>query len=211
MVGGLIEFINKFIMTTLQILELARRKLLEVTTDVIPENILLIFANQSYMDVYKRVFPMSDVDSTTLTMTSGASTLPTTFGTLYGDATDAEGNFYPEVPIEDFYREQTERMVTIEGGELKVFPDTVSSLTVRFWPKPETLASNVDPSIDEFFHEPIVYGILWRAHEDLQDEELSTFYKQKFEQMLTEKASVQSNYEENNQRGAAMFNYQSLV
>jgi hypothetical protein len=198
-------------MTTLEILELARRKILEATTDVIPYDILLIFANLSYMDVYKRVFPISDITTDTLTMTSGSATLPTTFGTLYGDATDADGNFYHEVPIEDFYREQTERMVTVEGGSLKVYPDTVASLTVRFWPKPESLANNVDPSIDEFFHEPIVYGILWRAHEDLQDEELSTYYKQKFEQMITEKANVQSNYEENNQRGAVMFNYQSLV
>jgi len=198
-------------MKTLEILKLAKRKLLEVTTDVIPDDILLIFANQAYMDVYKRVFPMSDIATTTLTMTSGSVTLPSTFGTLYGDATDADGNYYVEVPIEDFYREQTERMVTIEGGALKVYPDTVSALTVRYWPKPETLTNIVDPSIGEFFHEPIVYGIIWRAYEDLQDDELSTLYKQKFEQMITEKAGIQSNYEENNQRGAVMFNYQSLI
>jgi hypothetical protein len=210
-VGGLIEFINKFIMTTLEILKLAKRKLLEATTDVIPDDILLIFTNQAYMDVYKRIFPMSDITSATLTLTGGTVTLPSAFGTMYGDATDADGNFYPEVPIEDFYREQIERMVTIEGGEIKAYPTTTTGLTVRYWPKPETLTNAVDPSIDEFFHEPIVYGILWRAHEDLQDEELSTFYKQKFEQMIMEKTSVQSNYEENNQRGAVMFNYQKLV
>jgi len=198
-------------MTTLEILKLAKRKLLEVTTDVLPDDVMLIFTNQSYMDVYKRVFPMSDVSTLSLTLTGGSVSLPATFGTLYGDATDADGNFYVEVPIEDFYREQTERMVTIEGGTLKVYPTTTTGLTVRYWQKPEALTSVVDPSIDEFFHEVIVYGILWRAHEDLQDEELSTFYKQKFEQMITEKANVQSNYEENNQRGAVMFNYQSLI
>lgn len=198
-------------MTTLEILKLAKRKLLEVTTDVIPDDVLLIFANQSYQDVYKRAFPMSDVTSTTLTMTAGASTLPSNFGTMYGDAVDSSDNFYPEVPIEDFHREQLERMVTVEAGELKVYPDDVTSLTVRFWPKPDTLTNAVNPTIDEYLHEPIVYGILWRAHEDLQDEELSTFYKQKFNNELNEKLAVQSAYEETNQRGAVMFNYQRLI
>jgi hypothetical protein len=198
-------------MTTLEILKLAKRKLLEVTTDVLPDDIMLIFANQSYMDVYKQVFPMSDIASTTLTMTVGASTLPSTFGTMYGDASDSSGNFYPEVPIEDFHREQLERMVTIEAGELKVYPTTTTSLVVRYWPKPDVLSNLQDPTIDEYFHEVIVYGIISRAHEDLQDEELSTFYKQKFNNMLTEKVEAQSNYEEANQRGAVMFNYQNLI
>lgn len=198
-------------MTTLEILKLAKRKLLEVTTDVLPDDVMSIFANQSYMDVYKRVFPMSDIASTTLTMTAGASTLPSTFGTMYGDATDSSGNYYPEVPIEDFHREQMERMVTIEAGELKVYPLDVASLEVRYWPKPATLTNAQDPTIDEYFHELIVYGILWRAYEDLQDEELATFYRQKFNNELAEKVSAQSNYEETNQRGAVMFNYQSLI
>lgn len=198
-------------MTTLEILRLAKRKLLEVTTDVMPDDILLIFANQAYQDVYKRAFPMSDVTSTTLTMTAGASTLPSNFGTMYGDAVDSSDNFYPEVPIEDFHREQLDRMVTVEAGELKVYPVDVTSLTVRFWPKPDALTNAINPTIDEYLHEPIVYGILWRAHEDLQDEELATFFKQKFNNELNEKLAVQSTYEETNQRGAVMFNYQRLI
>jgi len=198
-------------MTTNSIIAIARRKLLEVTTDVLPVDIMLIFANQAYQDVYKRTFAMGDVTTATVAMTAGVGTLPTTFGTLYGDATDSSGNFYPEVPIEDFHREQLGNMVTVEGGELKVFPTDVASLTIHMWPKPPALTTTQDPTIDEFFHELIIYGILWRAHEDLQDEELATFYRQKFNNELAEKTSAQSVYEETNQRGAVMFNYQRLV
>ena len=198
-------------MTTNEIIKLARRKLLEVTTDVIPSDIMLIFANEAYKDVYKSVFPMADVTTATVAMTAGVGTLPTTFGTMYGDAVDSSGNFYPEVPIEDFHREQIERMVTVEGGELKVYPTDVASLTIHMWPKPVALTTTQDPTIDDFFHELIVYGILWRAHEDLQDEELATFYRQKFNNELQAKQATQSVYEETNQRGAVMFNYQRLV
>lgn len=198
-------------MTTNEIIKLARRKLLEVTTDVLPTDIMLIFANESYKDVYKRIYPMTDVTTATITMTSGVGTLPTTFGTMYGDARDSSDNTYPEVTIEDFHREQMERMVTVEGGELKVYPLDVSSLVIHMWPKPVALSTTQDPTIDDFFHELIVYGILWRAHEDLQDEELATFYRQKFNNELADKSSAQSVYEETNQRGAVMFTYQNLL
>jgi hypothetical protein len=198
-------------MTTQQIIRLARRKLLETTTDVLPDDVLLTYANESYKDVYKRSFSNSDITSTTLILSGGVATLPANFGTMYGDAQDATGQFYPEQTIEDFGREELQRAVTIEAGQIKARPNTVAQLTVRFWPKPETLTNLVNPTIDDYLHEPIIYGILWRAHEDMQDEELATYYKGRFTQDLKERLSVLSNYQENNQRGGTMFNYQSLV
>lgn len=198
-------------MTTQQIIKLARRKLLEVTTDVLPDDVLLEYLNQAYMDVWKRTFSNSDIKKTTLSLTSGTVTLPATIGTLYDDGYDASDNKYIEVPIADFNRDEYERMMTIEDGVLHVKPDTIASITVRYWPKPETLTNSVNPSIDEFLHEPIIYGVLWRAHEDLQDEELTTYYKQRFMQELTERLATQSNYEENNQRGTVMFNSVNLI
>jgi len=198
-------------MTTQEIIRLSRRKLLETTTDVLPDDVLLIYANESYKDVYKRSFSNSDITSVTLSLTNGVATLPATFGTMYGDAQDNTGLFYPEQTIEDFDREELERAVTIEAGQIKVRPNTVAQVTVRFWPKPQPLANNSNPTIDEYLHEPIIYGILWRAYEDLQDEELTTYYKGRFTQDLNERLSVLSNYQENNQRGGTMFNYQSLI
>lgn len=198
-------------MTTLEIIKLARRKLLETTTDVLPDDVLLIYANQSYMDVYKQAFSNSDITSATVTLTGGKGTLPSNFGTMYGDAQDASGQTFPETTIEDFDREEMERAVTIEADQLKVYPATTPALTIRFWSKPESLTNLVNPTIDDYLHEPIIYGVMWRAYEDMQDEELTTYYKQRFTQDLTNRLSVLSNYQENNQRGTVMFNRQSLI
>jgi hypothetical protein len=198
-------------MTTQQIIRLARRKLLETTTDVLPDDVLLIYANESYKDVYKRSFSNNDITSATVAMVNGVGSLPANFGTMYGDAQDTTGQFYAEQTIADFDREELERAVTIEAGQLKVRPSTLPSLTIRFWPKPSELTNSVNPTIDEYLHESIIYGILWRAHEDMQDEELVTYYKGRFNQDLTERLNVLSNYQEDNQRGGTMFNYQSLV
>jgi len=198
-------------MTTQEIIRLARRKLLETTTDVLPDDVMLTYANESYKDVYKRSFSNNDITSATVSLVGGTATLPTSFGTMYGDAQDSTGQFYPEQTIEDFDREELERAVTIEAGEIKVRPATVPELTIRFWPKPETLTNSVNPTIDDYLHEPIIYGILWRAHEDMQDEELASYFKGRFLQDLKERQSVLSNYQENNQRGGVMFNHQTLV
>jgi hypothetical protein len=198
-------------MTTQEIIRLSRRKLLETTTDVLPDDVLLTYANESYKDVYKRSFSNSDITSATIALTNGTASLPANFGTMYGDAQDSTGLFYTEQTIEDFDREELERAVTIEAGQIKVRPNTVSQVTVRFWPKPATLTNSVNPTIDEYLHEPIIYGILWRAYEDMQDEELVTYYKGRFLQDLKDRLSVLSNYQENNQRGGTMFNHQSLI
>lgn len=198
-------------MTTNQILNLAKGILLETTTDIISSENLLLFANESYKDVWKRSRVQGDIASTTLALTSGVGTLASDFGTMYGDAQDSDGNFYPEVPIEDFYRKQLERMCTVEGGELKAYPVDTASLTFRYRPKPATLTTTQNPEIDDYLHEPIVYGIVSRGHAFLQDEELASFYRQKQLNELNERLGVQSAYEENNQRGAVMFNYQSLI
>lgn len=198
-------------MTTNEILNAVRRKALEVSTDIISDVTLLLYANQAYMDVYKRIYVNSDITSTTLALTGGAVAVPAGLGTLYGDAVDSAGNLYPEVPIEDFHRRTLGRMVTIEAGFIKAYPVDTSSLTVRYWPKPDALVADSTPSIDEFFHEPIIYGTLARVFEELQDEELSNHYRSRFNTDMAERAAVQSAYEETNQRGAVMFTDQNLI
>ena len=80
-----------------------------------------------------------------------------------------------------------------------------SSKFRRFFPHVDSQGSYVS-RID--FQLPTLY----RNHSlNLQDEELATFYKQKFNNELNERIANQSNYEETNQRGAVMFNYQKLI
>ena len=166
-------------MTTAQILSLARAKILEEQDDIVDDTTLLIYANLTNQDVYKKVFPNNQIVSATLTFTGGVATLPSTFGTLYGDPLDADRNAYPELSIDDFNKRTLPYSVTIEGGSMKVYPTTVTSLTVKYYPTFPDITSSVNPTIDSYFHECIVYGILFRVYEDLQDESLSFYYKNK--------------------------------
>lgn len=198
-------------MTTNEITAAIRRKVLEQGTEIISDATLLFHVNQAYQDVRRKVFSNKDITSTTVNFTAGSVALPATFGTMYGDGIDASNNLFPEVPIEDFYRRTLARMVTIEGGNLKVYPTETPSLTIRFWPKAETLTAGTTPAMDEYFHESILYGGLWRTFEELQDEELSTYYRERFQTDLNERLAAQSAYEETNQRGAVLFTHQNLI
>lgn len=198
-------------LTTNQIITLARAKLLEATTEVISDETILIYANLTNQDIIKRVFTNDKILSSTVNFTSGTGSLPLLFGTLYGSAQDSEGNVFEEVSIEDFDNKTLNRMITIEGGNFKIYPTETSSVDIKYYPISETLTASVNPTINEYFHECIVYGILERAFEDLQDQELSSYYKAKYENMILNKLAVQSNYEEGNQRGGQLFTYTKLI
>jgi len=195
-------------MTTTQITQLVRLKLLESGTDIISDATILIYANLAHKDVIKKAFPNSSITTSTVTFTAGVGTLPATFGTLYTDAIDSNDNIFPEVSIADFVRKEAggENCVTIESATIKASPTTTASLVIKYYPTYSTLTASVNPTIDEYLHEPIIYGTLARAYEDLQDPELSQFYSNKFDSMLDKKLSVLSNYEENAERGGQMFN-----
>ena len=198
-------------LTTSQIMTLARAKLLEMTTEIISDTTLLIYANLTHQDLWKRVFTNDNILSATITFTNGVGSLPALFGTLYGSAQDSSNNIFEEVSIEDFDNKTMNQMVTIEGGTIKCYPTTTSSLTIKYYPTFATLTASVNPTINEYFHECIVYGILARAFEDLQDQELASFYNAKYEAIVAQKSAIQSNYEEGNQRGGVMFNYVKLI
>jgi len=198
-------------MTTQQILSLARKKLLELQDEIVEDSTLLIYANLTHEDVVKRSFPNNAIVSDTVTFVDGVGDLPVNFGTLYSDALDANGNVFPEVSIADFGRLNSGNGITVSGGQLKASPISTTSLTINYYPTYPTLTADIDPQIDSYLHEPIVYGIIARAFEDLQDPELSLFYENKYEKMLTEKLSKLSAYEENAQHGGTMFNPISII
>lgn len=198
-------------LTTNQILTLARAKLLEQSSEILTDATLLIYANLTQQDIYKRVFPNSHIASATVALTSGTGTLPATFGTLYGSGLDSANNIYEEVSIEDFDNKTLNRMMTVEGGSLKVYPTSVASIDIKYYPTFADLSAGSTPSINSYFQELIVYGVLARAFEDLQDEALSVFYAGKYETELEKRIKIQSNYEENNVRGGQMFSEQRLI
>jgi len=198
-------------LTIIQIFSLARAKLLEATTEIISDETLLIYANLAQQDIIKRTFTADKIQSQTMTFTSGTVAVPATFGTLYGSAQDSSNNVFEEVSIEDFDNKTLDRMITVEGGYFKVYPTETTSLAIKFYPAATTLTTGSTPSVNEYFHECIVYGILERAFEDLQDESLSAYYAGKYEAKLTKQMANQSNYEEGNQRGGQLFTHQNLI
>lgn len=198
-------------MTTNQILTLARAKLLEAGSEIFPDATLLIYLNLDYEDMYKRLFTNDSILTGTATFTAGSYTLASTVGTLYGAAFDAGNTRFEEVSIEDFDARTLSHMITIQGGAMKVYPTNTASLTFKYFPKPIPLTVSDNPTINSYFHEPLVYGTISRAHEDLQDEELATFYMNKREDMIKERLGHNSVYEETNQRGAQMFGQQDLL
>lgn len=193
-------------MTTSQILAAVRAKILESTEEIITDDTLLLYANFAYQDIIKRIFPNNQIKTAPVTFVSGQGTLPTDFGTLYGDAYDGNNTFYPEASIDDFNKQIAVQLVTIEGGKIKVLPNTITTLYIKYYPTYTALTETVDPTIDSYFHEPIIYGTLARVFEDLQDESLSDRYNVRYENLLNQKIAIQSNYEEGNQRSSEMFN-----
>ena len=195
-------------MQTNTITSLARKKLLEEGTEIIADETILTYANLAYDDVIKKAFPKNSILEATVTFTNGSGTLPTLYGTLYTDGYDSSNNKFPELSIADFINAKANgvRALTVEVGVMKVSPISTTSVTVKYYPSYPTLTTSVNPTIDSYLHEPIVYGILARAFEDLQDPELSNFYKDKFDVMLKDRIDTLSNYEEDSQRGGVMFN-----
>lgn len=198
-------------LTTNQITSIARSRILETTSEVISDTIILLYANLTQQDIFKKAFPNSQILSATITFSNGVGTLPTYFGTLYGDAFKSIGDVYPELSIDDFQKQTLPKGVTIEGGTIKVIPTTVTSLNIKYYPTFPDISSSVNPTIDGYFHELIIDGIVYRAMFDLQDFELATAYRAKYDKDLAEKISIQSQYEEGNQRAGQMFNEQALV
>jgi len=198
-------------LTTNQILSLARAKLLEEGTEIISDENILLYANLTYQDIIKRVFTTNEILSTTISFSGGSGSLPSLFGTLYGSAKDSNDNVYEQVSIEDFDNKTLARMITVEGGEIKCYPTTTTSLEIKYYPTYADLSSTQNPEINEYFHECIIYGILVRAFEDLQDQELADKFSAKYENMILRKKAAQSNYEETNQRGGQMFTYTKII
>ncbi len=196
-------------LTTTQLVDIARSKLLEIGTEILSDATLLIYANWTKQDINKRIFPASSILSATVNFTSGTGSLPSDFGTLYGSGYSNTTPFQ-EVTAGDFSSADG-YAITVEGGSLKVYPTTTGSLTIKYYPKYNTLSAMVNPNMDSYFQELIVYGILFRAYEDLQDEEMSMQYESKYEKKLAQKLAAQSNYEEDNVRGGQLFNSLDLL
>lgn len=193
-------------MTTQEILDAVKRKILESDNPIVDEDVLLLYINLAHKDVIKKAFPNSSIQTATVTFTGGVATPPSDFGTLYDNAYDANGNYFTEQSISGFNRLGNDYGIVYKGGSLYISPTDTTSVTINYYPTYPTLTLVVNPTINDYLHEPIVYGATWRAFEDLQDQELATYYQEKYEKFLTDSINTLSQYEENAQYGGTMFN-----
>jgi len=201
-------------MTTNEITSAIRRKILEETSDLISDSTILLNTNLSYDDLKYRTYTKDQIKSATVILTNGEGDLPDDFGTLYGDGYRSltDKTPFPEKGIADFDRDSDGiEGMTVEEGKLRVNPSSTPEILIKYYPSYDALSTSQNPELNSYLHELIVYGALWRIHEDLQDEALSKYYRDLYEAELIKKTAAISGYEETNQRGNEMFNYQKLI
>lgn len=196
-------------MTSSQIANAIRAKLLEQTSDLVTDDTLLLNMNLAYDDLKIGTFTNDQIKSATVALTAGVGTLPTDFGTLYGPAYISLTDKTPlnEKSIADFDRaENGEYGITIEQGTLKVNPSSLTSVLIKYYPTYAALTTLQDPEINSYLHELIIYGAMYRIHEDLQNEALRAYYENVFRQKFLEKTSALQSYETDNADGGQLFN-----
>jgi hypothetical protein len=202
-------------LTTTQIQDAIRRKILEESTDIVTDATILLNINFTYDDLKFRTFTNDQLDQATITLANGVGTLPATFGTAYGVgfASTTDKTPYNERSLPDFDRSVDEYAFTIDkrNNQILVTPTSTPELILRFWPTYAALTTSQNPELNEYLHELLIYGAMARIHEDLQNEQLSDYYEQKYEEKLAKKISALSNYDEENMGGNEFFSYQKLI
>lgn len=195
-------------LTTAQIKSAIRRKILEESTDLVTDDTIYLNMNLAYDDIKIRTFTPDQIQSATVTFTSGSGSLPATFGTLYGPGYISATNKtpFPEKSVMEFDGEDVGPAIAVIGGALKVIPTSTASLNIRFYPSYEALSTIENPEVHPYFHELIIYGAMARILEDLQDEARSAYYRSIYETEFTKKSNSLSNYQEDNQGGNSLFN-----
>lgn len=200
-------------LTTNEITSAVRRKILEETTDLVSDTTVLLNVNLAYDDLKIKTFTPDQINQATITLTSGVGTLPADFGTPYGpgykDTTDRTK--YNQKSISDLDANPNEEGFAIIEGEIHVTPSTTNQIVIRYYPSYTALSSAQDPEINSYLHELIIYGAMWRILEDMQNEALSEFYRQKYNELFKEKNDSLSNYNEDNIDGNQMFNQINII
>jgi hypothetical protein len=196
-------------LTTQQIASAIRSKLLEQTSDLVTDDSLFVNINLAYDDLKIGSFTNDQIKSATIALSSGVGTLPTDFGTLYGPAYISLTDKTPlnEKSIADFDRaENGEYGITIEQGTLRVNPSTLASVLIKYYPTYAALTPTQNPEVNGYLHELIIYGALYRIHEDLQDASMRAYYEGVYNQLFAKKTGALQNYQEDNNDGGQLLN-----
>lgn len=199
-------------MTITQIIAMARKKLLEQTEEIFSSDDLLLYANLTKDEMAKLYLNENLVKVNTLNFVNGSVAVPTDWNGFYY-ATDNSapnvGNDYVKVDVEEYQAGAYERMITELQGNLLLFPVETKTIYAYSYKKTADMALSptiVNPptELDDYLHEVIVYGIVYRALEDAQDFDLAKYYETKYKTMFRERTAYLSKLEKGNQQSGAL-------
>ncbi len=197
-------------MTTIEILQDVRKRILELTNEVLDNSQLLVWLNQAQLEVAGEILTRDRIKKITLNFVNGEADLPSDFQAFYYSSDDY-GNEYHLVPIENFIERGEDRMLTIENNKLKVFPLNTSTLSFWYYKKPNKLSSSSNPELPEYTHEVLVLGTCYRALEALQEFDLSNLYLTKYQAGIRRAKMLCLNNEEKGQESKPLFEHVKLI
>lgn len=203
-------------LTTQQILGLARDKLLEIGDAIVTSEKLLIFANLAQDEIAKDIYTDDMTISTTLSFVGGVATIPTDWEShrLSKDSLiPGQGSVFEWVNLEDFRAGKYTKMIAKINGQLAVYPTSTATLYTDYYKKLPNMSISpvVNSALDPSLVELIVYGILYRAFEDLQEWDIAKEMRGKFETEKQLKARRVSQAEKKPQKSGEMFNPISII
>lgn len=199
-------------MTITQIINLARRKILEETEEIFDNDTLVLYANLRKDEIAQRYLANRLVKRSSLSFSGGTVVRPADWNGHYFSAssqTPNAGYEYKLVSLEDFQNGVYPYMITESEGNILVFPTNVAVVYTWYYKKLTDMALTpavVNPPVElnDAFHRSIMYGIVSDAFEDAQDFELSKFYTDKFEAELERASMTVSALEESSQEAGAL-------
>lgn len=199
-------------LTTQNIIQFSRDKLLEVGDAVVNTEKLLVYANLTQDDLAKDLYTDDMTVPTTLVFTGGYATIPTDWEShrlSKNSQVPGQGDIFEWVNLEDFRAGKYSRMIAKINGQIAVYPTNTSILYTDYFKKLPNMAITPiyqGPSVDASLQELMIDGVLYRAFEDLQEFDLAKEYRGKYEAEKKIKTKRISFAEENPQKSGEMFN-----
>jgi len=199
-------------LTTKDILKLIRIKILEQTDEVVLGTTIISYLNLTYQDIQIKSQDKSRIATSSISIVLNEGTLPTDFGTQLGKPKNQKGEIVSILGLQDFRRSlKTDLVCTIMNGKVLVKEDSkISSLVMDYYKSYLPLSVSQDPETNAYFDECLIYGAVYRAMEDIQDHELSIYFKNIYDNMLVEKMAMLSAYQEQSQE-STMFNGITII
>jgi len=199
-------------LTTKDILKLIRIKILEQTDEVVLGTTIISYLNLTYQDIQIKSQDKSRIATSSISIVLNEGTLPTDFGTQLGKPKNQNGEIVSILGLQDFRRSlKTDLVCTIMNGKVLVKEDSkISSLVMDYYKSYLPLSVSQDPETNAYFDECLIYGAVYRAMEDIQDHELSIYFKNIYDNMLVEKMAMLSAYQEQSQE-STMFNGITII